>query len=72
MKIVDHQKAADIARAFEIFQLLELSGQYAAERDELLGILRRAIAGLPPQAADAAITELFREIQIADDVWWES
>jgi hypothetical protein len=36
--------------------------------DELRDILRNVIAGLDPGAADAALVELFREIQILDNV----
>jgi hypothetical protein len=56
-------KAADVAFAHEL--LVRLDAPYL---NELRDIIRRCIAGLSPEAADAALVELFREIKVLDEV----
>jgi hypothetical protein len=58
-------KAADVVRAHELLWLVP-------ERDELRDLLRRCIAGLSPEEADAALVDLFHEIDVLEDVTWES
>jgi hypothetical protein len=59
-------RAADIVRAHK---LLPICNQ---DQNDLRELLRRWIAGLSPEAADAAIIELFDEVQIYDDMMMES
>ena len=59
-------RAADIVRAHT---LLPISNQ---DQNDLRDLLRRWIAGLSPEAADAAIVELFDEVQIYDEMMMES
>jgi hypothetical protein len=59
-------RAADIVRAHK---LLPISNK---DQNDLRNLLRRWIAGLSPDAADAAIVELFNEVQIYDDMMMES
>src|SRR5258708_38901091 len=49
-------KAADVVRAHELLRGM------GPERDELRDLLRRCIAGLSPEEADAALVDLFHEI----------
>jgi hypothetical protein len=58
-------KATDVVRARE---MLEFVGW---EKGELRDLLRRCIAGLSPEAADAAIVDLFHEIDILDEMMME-
>jgi hypothetical protein len=67
MMIIDNIKAADIARLEEIF-----CSYTPEEIDELRDIIRRCIAGLAPDAADAAIVERFHELKILREVWREA
>jgi hypothetical protein len=66
MTMKNDRAAADVVRACSLLWLPP------EDRDELRDILRRWIAGLPPEKADAALVELFHEIQICDDVEMES
>jgi hypothetical protein len=59
-------RASDIVRAHKV---LPISNQ---DQNDLRDLLRRWIAGLSPEAADAAIVELFDEVQIYDDMMMES
>jgi hypothetical protein len=59
-------RAADIVRAHK---LLPISNQ---DQNDLRDLLRRWVAGLSPEAADAAIVELFDEVQIYDEMMMES
>jgi hypothetical protein len=63
---IDTDRAADSARAHEI-----LEGVPPEDRAALCDIIRRWIAGLSAEATDAAIVELFAEIQTGDEVWRE-
>jgi hypothetical protein len=62
------ERMAEIARAHEL-----LGGMPPELRHALRDLLRRWIAGLSPEAADAAIVELFAEVQACDDmVMWDA
>jgi len=63
-------KAADVVRAHEL--LGDMGSGQMGGRDELRDLLRRCIAGLSPEEADAALVDLFHEIDVLDDVIWES
>jgi hypothetical protein len=62
----ENNKAGDVVRMTRA-----LMPMGPADLGEVCDILRRLIAGLPPEAADAAIVALFNEVQICDDVEWE-
>jgi hypothetical protein len=66
---IDNSMAADVVRAHTLL----LYGIRAEEswHDELRDLLRRRIAGLSPEAADAALVDLFHEIDILDDMMRE-
>jgi hypothetical protein len=59
----DSNRAALVVRAKYILRL--------CDRDELRDMLRRWIAGLPPEKVDAALVELFAEIDILEEVMME-
>jgi uncharacterized Zn finger protein len=62
------ERMAEIARAHQL-----LLGMLPEFRDVLRDLLRRWIAGLSPEVADAAIVELFAEVQACDDmVMWDA
>jgi len=69
-------KAADVVRAHELLRFVcpgpfeQQMGE--GDRDELRDLLRRCIAGLSPEEADAALVDLFHEIDVLEDVIWES
>ena len=56
------ERMAEIARAHEL-----LGGMPPELRHALRDLLRRWIAGLSPEGADAAIVELFAEVQALDN-----
>jgi hypothetical protein len=64
--MIDNIKAADVVR----FDLL-LWSSTPEENDELCDIIQRLITGLSPEAADAALVDLFREINILREVRME-
>jgi hypothetical protein len=60
------ERMAGIARAHQLlFVILVMPPEY---RDALRDLLRRWIAGLSPEVADAAIVELFAEVQACYDM----
>ena len=62
------ERMAEIARAHQLFWGMPPENQHA-----LRDLLRRWIAGLSPEGADAAIVELFAEVQACDDmVMWDA
>jgi len=63
----DNTKAArDVARAYELTK-----GRGINERKELFNIIRRCIAGLPPEEADKALGELLHEIEVCEQIVFE-
>jgi hypothetical protein len=58
-------RAADVVRAHELLKFI------GGDRAELRDLLRRWIGGLSPEAADAALVDLFREIDICNEVLLE-
>jgi hypothetical protein len=69
MTKIDNNMAADIVRAHKLL----LYGMRSEEgwHDELRDLLRRRIAGLSPADADAALVDLFREIDVLDNTMTE-
>ena len=57
------ERMAEIARALQLLMSMPPENQHA-----LRDLLRRWIAGLSPEGADAAIVELFAEVRAFDDM----
>jgi hypothetical protein len=70
----DSNRAALVVRAHDILKFLgDGHSVYGGKRHgELRDILRDWIASFPPEKADAALAELFAEIDILGDVIFES
>ena len=64
-KDAQSRKSVAVCKAFE-------ATWGAAARDTLRDAILEYIAGLPREAVDAAIVELFEEMQVLDDVLMES
>lgn len=66
LAMAEKRRAADVVRAVSLLWC------HPDDRVEFCDIIRRCIAGLPPEQADAALVGLFREIQICHDTEMES
>jgi hypothetical protein len=64
---MEGNKAAAVTKAWDA-----LRGTPPEERYQVRDAIRTYIAGLPTEAVDAAIIELFEEVQICDEVFNEA